>query len=174
MCGVTNGEIEHRPDELTLQVRARAVVAQLTRLNVVRHPADRLGRESHVRGIKEVGPDQALEVRGARRVAQRNPGPPQQQIGVEHRQAFAEPEARHGRLRPVIDVVILERADRHQVPRVEEFVRCFLDTRVGVARQLHALRAEGDGIAVLEPAAVCAILEHERVLAIRRPAEQHE
>src|SRR2546422_10445408 len=88
-------------DELTLQVRARAVVAQLTRLDVVRDPADRLRREPGVRRISEVAPDEALEMGHARRIAQGNGGPSQQKIGVEHRQAFAEPEARDRRLRAV-------------------------------------------------------------------------
>ena len=51
MCGAPNCEIERRPDELTLQVRARAVVAQLTRLDVVRDPTDRLRGEPGVRRI---------------------------------------------------------------------------------------------------------------------------
>ena len=110
----------------------------------------------------------------AGRVVHRNACPPQQQIGIEHRQPFAEPEAGDGRLRAVVDIAILDRPDGHEVPGMHEFVRRFLDTRVGVARQLLTARTERHRVAMLEPAAVGAIRELKRVLAIRRAAEERD
>src|SRR6267142_2550584 len=73
-----------------------------------------------------------------------NPRAPLEQVGVEHRQPFAEPEARNRWLGAVIDLMVLDRFDRQQVPGVKELVRCFGDYRAGVARQVCAARAECD------------------------------
>ena len=155
-------------------MRAGTVVAERAGLGVIGHATDRFRGEALVRRVAHVAGEQTLEMRDASRVREGQAGAPQQQIGVEHREPFAEPQARDRRLRAVIDVAVLDRPDRHQVPGVHELVRCFLKERMGIARQVGALRAQRDRVAMLEAATEGPVLEQERVLSIGRPPEERE
>src|SRR6266487_3605139 len=68
---VANHEIEHRSDQLTLEVGAGAVIAQRARLDIISHAADGFGGEAGVRGVVEVRADQPLEMGRARWAIQR-------------------------------------------------------------------------------------------------------
>ena len=172
--GVANHQVQYRAGQLALEMSARAIIAQLSGLGVVRHLADRFRGKPAVGGIEDVTPDQPFEMRGAGRVVETNSGAPQQQVGVVHRQPFAEPQAPNRRLRAIAEVLGLDRPDCKQVPGVEELMCGFRQDRIRVLRQIRARRAHRDRVVMLEPATVSAVLEQERVLAVRSATEQCE
>ena len=171
--GVAHDQVEHRVEQLALQVSAGAVVAERARVGAVRDDAHALGSKAGVPRAREVAADEPLQVRHAARVEHGESGTPQEQVGVQHREPLAPPQPARPRRRPVAHVAVFRRMDAHQVPRVEVLVRGLRQQRAGIARERRARRAERDRAAVLERA-LGPVLEEKRIVAIGCAPEQHD
>src|SRR6266480_6642510 len=94
-------------------------------------------------------------------------------LSVVHRHALAPPQLSGVRRSISAGNQYPARIQRHQVPGMEELVRNLAHRRAQVASQLRALRADADGVTMLE-SAPRTVFDQKRVLAVRSPAKQRE
>lgn len=97
-------------------------------------------------------------------------GPSADEVGVEHRHAFAEPELWGLLLEPVVELGVAGRPDMHQIPGMEKFMGDLFINAWSCRCEDVCRNADGDGIAMLQRA-LAVVFEQESVMFIREAFE---